>query len=129
MYTSKYDNLLFYVYFYAGAEDFYFKNFCLNYDLANMVNKPTCYKNPPCLSCIDLFLTNCTPLIQSSCMIKTELLGFHKMVIITKINFRKPQPKISYYLNYNFFSNNIFRESLQNGLQQALKQNCNHDCN
>ena len=51
-----------------------------------------------------------------------ELSEFHKMVLIVmETTFRKLQLKIIYYNDYKFFSNNIFRESLQKSLSGSLK--------
>ena len=45
-----------------------------------MINKPTYYKNPEKLSCIDLILTNCPRSFQNSCVVETGLSDFHKIV-------------------------------------------------
>ena len=59
LFITKYERLVFLGDFNYGMEDTSIKVFCSNYNLTSMINKPTCYKNPDKLTCIDLILTNC----------------------------------------------------------------------
>ena len=130
IYTTKYDNLLFFNDFNARLEDVPIKIFCLAYTLTNKINKPTCYKNHEKPSCVELILTNCPRSFQNSCALEIGLSDFHKMVTTVMITtFRKMEPKIIKYRDYNFFFNNTFRESLRNIFLQNLRSNCDDHYN
>ena len=79
------------------------------YNLSNLVNKPTCFKNPDNPSSIDLFLTKRPKCFQSTATTETDISDFHKMVItVLKIFYQKQkQPKIIHYktFNVNLFKN------------------------
>ena len=47
--------------------------FCNEYKLKAFNKEPTCFKNYMSLSCIDLYLTNCTKSFESTLTIKTGL--------------------------------------------------------
>ena len=113
LYLTKYDQLLFLGDFNAGVEDSSIKDFCSSFNLASMINKPTCFKNPEKPSCIDLILTNCPRSFQNSCVIETGLSDFHKLVVtFMKTTYKKSQPKIITYRDYKYFNNDGFREAL-----------------
>ena len=57
------------------------KEFCEIYDLENLINKPTCYKNPNNPSSIDVILTNRKNSFQNSMTIETGLSDCHKMTV------------------------------------------------
>ena len=114
LYLTKYDQLFFLGDFNAGLEDTSVKNFCSSYNLTSMNNKPTCFKNPDNPSCIDLILTNCSRSFQNSGVRETGLSDFHKLVVtVMKTTFKKSKPKIITYRSYKSFSNDRFREALQ----------------
>ena len=114
LYLTKYDQLFFLGDFNAGLEDTSVKNFCSSYKLTSMNNKPTCFKNPDNPSCVDLILTNCSRSFQNSGVIETGLSDFHKLVVtVMKTTFKKFKPKIITYRSYKSFSNDKFREALQ----------------
>ena len=72
------------------------------------------FKNPNNPSCIDLILTNCSRSFQNSGVIETGLSDFHKLVVtVMKTTFKKSKPKIITYRSYKSFSNDRFREALQ----------------
>ena len=84
LFTTKYEDLLLLCDFNTGMKDWSINIFCSNYNFENltsMINKPTCYKNPDKPICIDLILTNCCGAFQNSCVIKTGLSDFHKMIV------------------------------------------------
>ena len=125
VYTSKYDNLLFLGDFNAGIEDTSVRDFCRNYNLTSMINKPTCYKNPNQPSCIDLILTNCPNSFQHSCTVETGLSDFHKMTItVMKTTYKKLEPRIINYRDFKSFCNDSFRESLQQALSITSVNGC-----
>ena len=64
-------------------------------------------------TCIDLTLTNWPRSFQNSCVIKTGLSDFHKLVVtVMKTTYKKLQPKIIAYRSYKYFNNDRFREAL-----------------
>ena len=87
--------------------------FCCNYNLKNLVNKPTCFKNPDHPSCIDLILTNKSRSFQNTSVIETGLSDFHKLTVtVMKSKFQKQSPKILNYRNYKYFDNDLFRSKV-----------------
>ena len=123
---TKYDQLLFLGDFNAGVEDSAIKNFCSSYNLTSMLNKPTCFKNPDKLSCIDLIFTNCSRSFKNSCAIETGLSDFHKLAVsVMKTSYKKSEPKIITYRSYKSFCNNNFRKELR----QVVSKRGNCDTN
>ena len=113
LYLTKYDQLLFLGDFNVGVENSSVKNFFSSFNLTSMKNKPTCFKNPDKLSCVDLILTNCPRSFQNSCVIETGLSDFHKLIVtVMKTTYKKSQPKIITYRSYKYFNNDSFREAL-----------------
>ena len=112
-YCTKYDNILLIGDFNCDVNDSKIKHFCDEYNLTNLINKPTCYKNPDNPSCIDLMLTNFPKQFQDSCLLETDLSDFHKMTVtILKAKFIKLKPRITLYRNYSKFNNFSFRKDL-----------------
>ena len=73
-------------------------------------------------------LRNCLGSLRNSCVVKTRLSDFHKMVVtVMKISYRKSQHKIMHYRNYKNFINDIFRDSLQKIFPQNLGNSCDQD--
>ena len=90
-------------------------------DLRNLVNEPTCFKNPNNPSNINLILTNKPRSFQNTSAIETGLSDFHKLTVtVLKTNFAKLPPKILYYRNYNYFNNEHFRKDLLGNLGNCL---------
>ena len=90
------------------------KRFYQIYNLKNLINEPTCYKNPENPSTIDLILTNKPRSFQNSCTFETGLSDFHKMTItVLKMHFKKQASKIISYRNYKNFSNLEYRKKVQ----------------
>ena len=87
--------------FSVSPEDSRMETFCESYGSKNLINVPTCHKNPPNPSCIDLILKNSPLSFQSSSVIETGLSDFHKMIVtVMKTTFQKLDPKIIYYRDY-----------------------------
>ena len=55
--NSKYDNILIMGDLNTEMTEPFLNKFCQTYNLESIVNKPTCFKNPKNLSCLDLMLT------------------------------------------------------------------------
>ena len=90
------------------------KEFCDSYNLKNLINEPTCFKNPLNPSSIDIILTNRSKRFQDSKVIETGLSDHHKMTItVLKAFFQKQSPHIIKYRDFTKFNNNLFRNELQ----------------
>ena len=83
------------------------KQFCVIYNLKNLVKGHTCFKNLENPSCIiDLVLTNRVKNFQKTITIETGLSDFHTMTAtVLKSHYRKKQPRIISYRDYKSFSN------------------------
>ena len=58
IYTVKYEDILLLGDFNSEVGENEMSEFCEDYNLKNLVEEPTCFKNPENPSCIDLILTN-----------------------------------------------------------------------
>ena len=97
--------------FNSEPHDLHMEDFCLNYNLSNLIKEPTCFKNPENTSCIDLMLTNFPKGFQNSMAIETGLSDFHKMTVtVMKSHYKKQKPKIICYRKYTNCSTDLFRE-------------------
>ena len=111
--NSKYDNILIIVGLISEMSEPSLDEFCQNYNLESIINKPTCFKNPNNISCIDLVLTNKQERFSKAKTVETGLSDFHKMVVsVCKTSFKKQKPKTFTYRYYKRFDNEQFRESL-----------------
>ena len=87
--------------------------FSATYNLKNLVNEPTCYKNVDNPSCVDLILTNKPLYFQMTTVIETCISDFYKLSITTlKSSYIKQEPKIFNYRNFKRFKNENFRNDL-----------------
>ena len=78
------------------------KNFCETYDLKNLINEPTCYKNASNPSAIDVILTNRSKSFHNCISIATGQSDHYKMVLpVLKSYCKKIDPVISTYRDYN----------------------------
>ena len=67
-------------------------------DLTNLIDQPTCYKNPDKPTSIDLILTNYPNFFQQNSVFEKGLSEFHKMVVTElKMGFQKLEPQIVAY--------------------------------
>ena len=55
--------------------------FCQTYNSESTINKPTYFKNPKNLSCIDLVLTNKQEKFLKAKTVEARLSDFHEMVV------------------------------------------------
>ena len=91
LYLKKYEYFLVMGDFNAEDGEEAMQIFCDTYDFKNLVNVPTCYKNPNNPSCIDLILTNKAKSFCNTLVIET---GHHKMTVtVTKSYLPKTKPK------------------------------------
>ena len=99
--------------FNVGVSDPHLNDFCNAYNLSSLIKEPTYYKNPDNQSCIDLILTNSPRSFQGSCLVKTGLSDFHRMVVpIMKTTFQRWSPKITTHRNYDKFCYHKFEETI-----------------
>ena len=85
------------------------------YDLKNIVEDKTCFKNPNNPSCIDLFITNKPMSFQNTSIMSTGLPDCHKMAVtVLKTSFKKAKPKEIFYRNYKNFDSDNFKLELPN---------------
>ena len=109
----KYENFILFGDFNSEMHEDAMNVFCATYNLKNLVNEPTCFKNADNPSCIDLILTNKPLNFQMTSVIETGISDFHKLTITTlKASFIKQEPKIFNYRNFKCFNNENFRNDL-----------------
>ena len=95
----------------------------------SLIKDPIYFKNLENPSCIDQILTNSLYSFQSSCVIETDLLDFHKMIVsVMKTTFQKLlfKPRIFQYRDYAQISNDNFRNKL---LENLSLENINTNSN
>ena len=108
---TKYDTVFLMGDFNADKNNTSLKDFCQLYNLKHLIKVPTCYKNPENPSIIDLMLTNSSYSYRNSCTIETGLSDFHKITVtVLKTFFQKKGPKVINYRDYKNYSNDIFRQ-------------------
>ena len=93
------------------------KVFCETYNVKNLINEPTCFKNPLNPSSIDVILTNKVRSFQESKVIETGLSDHHKLTLtVLKQYYPKQKPTIIKYRDYKKFDHQFFREELSRKL-------------
>ena len=104
----------------SEVKEKYLTEFCQLYNLKNIINMPTCFKNPSNPSCIDVMLTNHPRSFQNLLAIDTGLSDFHRMTVtVMKAYFPKPCPKLVNYRDFKKFSNEAFRDELLTNLSHS----------
>ena len=78
---SIYENFILMGDFNAVSPDCSLCEFCDVYNLKNLIDEATCYKNPNNPSSIDVILTNRKRSFHNSTAIETGLSDHHKMII------------------------------------------------
>ena len=96
------------------------------YNLKNLINEPTCFKNPINPSLIDLILTNKLRSFQNSKVIETGLSDHHKLTItVMRAHFQKQVPTTITYRDYKHYDESLFRYELLEKLNvNGGKINC-----
>ena len=98
--------------------------FCLDYNLKNLIKEPTCFKTPENPSCIDLIRTNKKGSFCDTNEIETGLSDYHKMTVtVLKRYFKKKSPTIITYRNCSKIDTSIFRENVKITLENHIKVN------
>ena len=100
---------------------------CHTFGLKSLIKDATCYKNPENLNSIDFTIRNNSRSFRNFCVIKTDLLDFHRMVVtVTKTLFERSKPTVTEYRGYNkYFENILFRELLCELSNVTLEENAN----
>ena len=99
--------------FNLSAENRILKNFLCSFDLASLINLPTCYKltNP---SCNDLILTNKKNHFVKAAMFETGLYDHHKLITaILRKTISKRNSKKMFYRDYKTFDQQKFETELK----------------
>ena len=99
-YLTTYENIILIGDFNLYVENTHFEATLENYDLNNLINKPTCYQsNKP--TCIDLILTNRKSLFKLFNTFETGLSDHHELIsAILKSGGFKWKPKEKIYRSY-----------------------------
>ena len=87
--------------------------FCVLYNLRNLIKQPTYFKNPGNPTLIDHISTNHPTSFHSSSAYETGLSDFRKLILTVLKTFHvKPKPIIIQYRDFNHFDNASFRVDL-----------------
>ena len=121
-YSSHYKNFILLGDFNVEPTEDAMEEFMKVYNLKNLVKGPTCFENPDKPSCIDLTLSNKSKTFQTSQIIETGISDFHKMVMtVLKVYFKKKGPSIIQYGKYKNFSNDKFRNELNERIRSKIE--------
>ena len=114
---SKFEHFLLVGDFNSEIHESSISNFCDTYNLKNIINEPTCYKNLLNPSTIDLILTNKSRSFQNTTTIETGLSDHHKMTVtVMKQYFPKQTPVLIKYRNFKTIDKFAFRQELRQNL-------------
>ena len=80
-YTRIYDNILILGDFNSQTDENIMNEFCQTYNLKNLINEPTCFKNPLNPNTIGVILTNKVSIFSNNCTLETGLSDNQKMTI------------------------------------------------
>ena len=101
----NYDNFILLGDFNSPVNTPHMSDFCLQYDLSNLIKEPTCYKNPVNPSSIDVILTNRESSFQSSIALEVGISDHHKMVItVLKVYIKKKKLLLSHIGHTNILT-------------------------
>ena len=121
-YSSHYKNFILLGDFNVEPTEDAMEEFMKVYNLKNLVKGPTCFENPGKPSCIDLTLSNKSKTFQTSQIIETGISDFHKMVMtVLKVYFKKKGRSIIQYGKYKNFSNDKFRNELNERIRSKIE--------
>ena len=124
-YMCKLDNFILLGDYNSEMTENAMKEFCDTYNLKNLVNEPTCFKNPLHPSSIDVILTNRFKSFQNTITIETGLSDHHKMTVsVLKTFVPKQAPLFIKYRDYRKFNSQNFRQDLQTALLNINDSMC-----
>ena len=115
---ARFDHLLLLCDFNSEPHELSMSNVCETYNLTNLINEPTCYKNIFNSSTIDLILTNKKRRFQNSTTVENGIPDHHKMTMTMMKQYLPKQTPVR--VNYRIMKNinpTKFREELQKKLE------------
>ena len=127
-YMPKYDNFLILGDFNSEMSEDAMRDFSETYNLSNLINERTCFKNPCNPSLMDLNLINRPRSFPDSHVIETGLSDHHKMTItVLRAFFQKQKPITIKYRGYKKFDQSLFRYNLLKKLNNMHDGNVDYD--
>ncbi|XP_057302848.1 uncharacterized protein LOC130637010 [Hydractinia symbiolongicarpus] len=89
-----------------------------HYNLSNLIDSPTCYKNPANPSCIDHIWVSDKKRFTNSCAIETGLSDWHKLTVtVIKAEMPKKKPRIIKYRSIKNFNKSEFQKDLTKSME------------
>ena len=126
--VTKYENIIILGDLNSEIQEDKMREFSELYCLKNLVNDPTCYKNPQNPSCIDLILTNRPNSFQHTMVIGTGLSDFHKLTLsVLKTSIKKQPPKVISYRDYKHYSPIRCRTEFEGSLYNYVPYHISND--
>ena len=93
--SSRYENIIIIGDFNSEPKECAMIDFCQPYNMENLINNFTCYKNPNKPTYIDLMRTNKPRFFKNSSVLEKGLSDFHKMILTVRgAYFVKQNPKV-----------------------------------
>ena len=127
-YLGSYDNIILLGDFNSQPQEYEMKEFCDTYNLNNLVNEPTCFKNILNPSKIDLILTNKPRSFQGNTVLETGISDHHKMTVtVLKTHFEKQAPIKKNYRNYKLINMDIFKNDFKVKLDKQDKTDMTYE--
>ena len=125
---SKYEHFLFLADFNLEVTENILNEFCETYSLKNLINEPTCFKNPNNPSSIDVILTNKSRSFQNSCVVETGLSDHHKMTVtVLRMFVKKQTPICIKYRDYKNYNSLLFHNELSKKLLNVEQNDMCYD--
>ena len=98
------------------------------YNLKNLVNEKTCFKNPENPTCIDLLITNAPRSFNNTTVFETGLSDFHKLTVtVLRKSFQKLVPRVTNYRCYKNFASDTFKTAIYGELLKIDINNISYD--
>jgi len=127
-YLGDYDNIVVIGDFNSEVQEEAMKDFCETYNLKNLIDFSTCYKNPNNPSSIDVILTNRANNFCDSTTVETGLSDYHKLTLtVLKTYFKKKAPIKIMYRSYKNYDEANFKSDLAKKLNDLKKDSINYD--
>ena len=119
-YSSDYENLIIMGDFNEESSQTHMNNFMSNYNLYNLIKRPTCYKSSEG-RCIDLILTNKNRSFLKTNSFETGISDHHHLIYtMFKTTYDKSPPHIVHYRSYRNFSVDNFRRDISKSLMDNV---------
>ena len=83
-------------------------NIMNNFNLVNLIDKPTCFKKLDQPTLIDVILTNSSSLLCNSSVISSSISDCHSMI------FTVLKEQVNTFRSYKYFDENVFNTELDN---------------